>query len=78
MTQLVDDLLFLARADGWHTRGRNEIVHLDELILDVAERFAPLAQQRRLQIQVVRCPTWWFSVIASIWRGCSAIWLRTR
>lgn len=56
MTQLVDDLLFLARADGGHTRGLHEIVHLDELILDVAERFAPLAQQRHLQIQVDALP----------------------
>jgi signal transduction histidine kinase len=56
MTQLVDDLLFLARTDGGHTRGLNEIVHLDELILDVAERFAPLAQQRRLKIQVDALP----------------------
>ena len=56
MTQLVDDLLFLARADGGHTRGLHEIVHLDELILDVAERFAPLAQQRHVQIQVDALP----------------------
>lgn len=56
MTQLVDDLLFLARTDGGHTRGLNEIVHLDELVLDVAERFAPLAQQRHVQIQVDALP----------------------
>ncbi len=56
MTQLVDDLLFLARADGGHTRELRDIVHLDELILDVAERFAPLAQLRRLQIQVDALP----------------------
>jgi signal transduction histidine kinase len=56
MTHLVDDLLFLARTDAGHARARHEIVHLDELILEVAERFAPLAQQRCLQVEVGDLP----------------------
>ncbi len=56
MTHLVDDLLFLARADAGHTRAQQEIVHLDELILEVAERFAPLAQERRLRVVVDDLP----------------------
>jgi signal transduction histidine kinase len=56
MTHLVDDLLFLARADAGHTRARHEIVHLDELILEVVERFAPLAQERCLRVEVGDLP----------------------
>jgi signal transduction histidine kinase len=56
MAHLVDDLLFLARADAGNASVRHEIVHLDELIIEVAERFAPLAQQRHLQIQVGALP----------------------
>jgi signal transduction histidine kinase len=56
MTHLVDDLLFLARADAGHARARHEIVHLDELILEVVERFAPLAQERHLRVEVGDLP----------------------
>ncbi len=56
MTHLVDDLLFLARADAGHAQARHEIVHLDELILEVVERFAPLAQERRLRVEVGDLP----------------------
>src|SRR6185312_17541601 len=56
MTHLVDDLLFLARADAGHARARHEIVHLDELIVEVVERFAPLAQERCLRVEVGDLP----------------------
>jgi len=56
MTHLVDDLLFLARADAGHAQARHEIVHLDELILEVVERFAPLAQERHLRVEVGDLP----------------------
>ena len=56
MTHLVDDLLFLARADAGHARARHEIVHLDELIIEVVERFAPLAQERHLRVEVGDLP----------------------
>jgi signal transduction histidine kinase len=56
MAHLVDDLLFLARAGAGYASVRHEIVHLDELILEVAERFAPLAQQRQLQMQLDSLP----------------------
>jgi signal transduction histidine kinase len=56
MTHLVDDLLFLARADAGHAQARHELVHLDELILEVVERFAPLAQERCLRVEVSDLP----------------------
>ena len=56
MTHLVDDLLFLARADAGHAQARHEIVHLDELILEVVERFAPLAQEHHLRVEVGDLP----------------------
>ncbi len=56
MTDLVDDLLFLARADAGYARARHELVHLDELILEVVERFAPLAQERCLRVEVGDLP----------------------
>jgi two-component system, OmpR family, sensor kinase len=56
MTTLIDDLLFLARADGGQTRARLEVVHLDELLLDAAERFAPLAQQHQMRIDAGDLP----------------------
>ena len=56
MTHLVDDLLFLARADAGHAQARHENVHLDELIVEVVERFAPLAQERCLRVEVGDLP----------------------
>lgn len=56
MAHLVDDLLFLARADAGNTNVRHETVHLDEMILEVVERFAPLASQRHAWIQVDALP----------------------
>ncbi|HEU4782535.1 MAG TPA: ATP-binding protein [Ktedonobacterales bacterium] len=56
MTHLVDDLLFLARTDAGHAQARHENVHLDELILEVVERFAPLAQERHLRVEVGDLP----------------------
>lgn len=56
MTHLVDDLLFLARADAGHAQTRHEIVHLDELILEVVERLAPLAQECHLRMEVGDLP----------------------
>jgi len=56
MTHLVDDLLFLARADVGHAQVRHEIVLLDELILEVVERFAPLARERHLRVEVGDLP----------------------
>ncbi|HEX5440974.1 MAG TPA: HAMP domain-containing sensor histidine kinase, partial [Ktedonobacterales bacterium] len=49
-------LLFLARADAGHAQARHEIVHLDELVLEVVERFAPLAQERHLRVEVGDLP----------------------
>lgn len=56
MARLVDDLLFLARGDAGYTAIRHEIVHLDELILEVVERFAPLSEQRHARIEVDTLP----------------------
>ena len=56
MTHLMEDLLFLARADAGYARARHEIVHLDELVLEVAERFAPLAQEHHLRVEVGDLP----------------------
>jgi two-component system, OmpR family, sensor kinase len=56
MTGLVDDLLFLARADSGQSTGPSDMVYLDALILDVAERFEPMAQQRTLRIEVGTLP----------------------
>ncbi|HET8906951.1 MAG TPA: HAMP domain-containing sensor histidine kinase [Ktedonobacterales bacterium] len=56
MTDLVDDLLFMARADTGHSTGPRELVFLDALILDSAERFEPMAQQRALRIEVGELP----------------------
>ena len=56
MAHLVDDLLLLARADAGHAQVRHEIVHLDELVLEVVERYASLAEQRRLHVQVDTLP----------------------
>jgi signal transduction histidine kinase len=56
MTHLVDDLLLLARADAGHAHARHEIVHLDEVILEVVERLGPLAQERHLRVEVGDLP----------------------
>ena len=56
MARLVDDLLFLARGDAGYADVRHEIVHLDELILEVVERFAALAEQRNAHIEVDALP----------------------
>jgi heavy metal sensor kinase len=56
MARLVDDLLFLARGDAGYVGVRHEVVHLDELILEVVERFAPLSEQRHARIEVDALP----------------------
>lgn len=56
MARLVDDLLFLARGDAGYVGVRHEIVHLDELVLEVVERFAPLSAQRHARIEVDALP----------------------
>jgi two-component system, OmpR family, sensor kinase len=52
MARLVNDLLTLARADSGHTAPQREEVDLGEVVLDVAERLAPLAQQRGLPLTI--------------------------
>ena len=56
MARLVDDLLFLARSDAGYVAVQHEIVHLDELILEVVERFAPLSAQRHARVEVDALP----------------------
>ena len=56
MARLVDDLLFLARGDAGYVGVRHEIVHFDELVLEVVERFAPLSAQRHARVEVDALP----------------------
>ena len=56
MARLVDDLLFLARGDAGYAGVEHENVHLDELILEVVERFAPLTAQRHARVEVDTLP----------------------
>src|SRR5207248_5142107 len=52
MARLVDDLLTLARADSGHAALQREEADLGEVVLDVAERLAPLAQHSGLTLAI--------------------------
>lgn len=50
-TRLVDDLLFIARADAGETRLKIRPVHLDQTLRDVCANFAARAAQDNLEIE---------------------------
>ncbi len=52
MTRLVNELLTLARMDAGQIQIHAETLDLGELALDVAERYAPLAARKGVEIQV--------------------------
>jgi signal transduction histidine kinase len=56
MSRLVDDLLLLARADSGQAVLQREQVDLSEIILDVAERLAPLAQRSAMRLCIETLP----------------------
>jgi heavy metal sensor kinase len=49
---LISDLLTLVRADEGHIPFEREPVYLDQLATDVVETMQPLAQERRIRLQV--------------------------
>ncbi len=56
MSRLVDDLLLLARADSGQAVLHREQVDLAEIVLDVVERLAPLAQQSAMRLYIEPLP----------------------
>jgi len=52
MTRLVNDLLTLARADSGQAALQRVAVDLAEVVLDVAERLAPLTQQSAMTLTI--------------------------
>ncbi|HEY6407613.1 MAG TPA: HAMP domain-containing sensor histidine kinase, partial [Ktedonobacteraceae bacterium] len=56
MTQLVNDLLMLARADAGQNKIKHEEVDVSEVVVDTVERLAPLAQQAGMVIKVAPLP----------------------
>jgi len=53
LSQLVSDLLTLARADAGQVVLSREPVALDQVVQDVGRRFAPLAEARRQTVEVL-------------------------
>ncbi len=56
MNRLVNDLLTLARADAGQNILKLETLDLGYLVLEVAERLVPLAQQNGLKLQAAELP----------------------
>ncbi|HEY6411363.1 MAG TPA: HAMP domain-containing sensor histidine kinase, partial [Ktedonobacteraceae bacterium] len=56
MTQLVNDLLMLARADAGQNKIKHEEVDVSEIVVDTVERLAPFAQQAGMVIKVAPLP----------------------
>ena len=56
MARLVDDLLTLARADSGQAALRRDEVDLGEVVLDVAERLAPLARRSAMTLHIDALP----------------------
>lgn len=56
MTQLVNDLLMLTRADTGQISFETEKIDVSELALEVVERLTPLARQKGLQLNVGELP----------------------
>ncbi len=56
MTRLIDDLLILARADSADAALQRTAVDLGEVVLDVAERLALLAQQSAMALTIEALP----------------------
>jgi signal transduction histidine kinase len=56
MSRLVDDLLLLARADSGQAVLHREQVDLSEVVLDIAERLAPLAQRSAMTLCIEPLP----------------------
>jgi two-component system, OmpR family, sensor kinase len=56
MTQLVNDLLTLARMDAGQATVRTEELDLSDVTLDVVERLAPLAHQQGIQLSTGDLP----------------------
>ena len=65
LTVLVDELLALARLDAGQDRGGAEHIALDRLIGETAQRFAEVARERGVHIDVKPAP----SIVAAIGRG---------
>jgi heavy metal sensor kinase len=53
--RLISDLLTLVQADEGHIPFEHEPVYLDQLAIGVAETMQPLAQERRIRLQVRAC-----------------------
>ena len=69
LTQLVEELLTLARLDAGQAREPAERVALDRIIQDVARRFEPQARERNVRIRTrVENP-----VVAEIGRGPASV-----
>jgi heavy metal sensor kinase len=56
MSRLVEELLTLARMDSGQLRLNKELLDLSDLALDVTERFAPLAEQKGVQLKTGDLP----------------------
>ncbi|HYT34934.1 MAG TPA: HAMP domain-containing sensor histidine kinase [Ktedonobacteraceae bacterium] len=56
MTQLVNDLLMLARADAGQNKIKHEEVDVSEVVVDTVERLAPLAEHAGIVMKVAPLP----------------------
>jgi signal transduction histidine kinase len=56
MTRLVEELLILARMDAGQVHLKREPLDLSDLALEVVERYAPLAEQKAIQLKTGALP----------------------
>jgi len=56
MAHLVNDLLILARMDAGQTMMKTEELDLSDVTLDAVERLAPLAQQKKVEVEIGDLP----------------------